>query len=544
MSLLKKIGNKKTFHLPSLSVSFKNASPIFNKVLNKTKSNVKQKNLSRNLKYNSYGNFPFINSEIELINNLDFNNDPEENILNSSIKFIKEREIIDNDTEIKEKRIGKNKEEKKSLSKDELKANQSREFFLKYEMMKNEKSMEEEIVNLRKSVEDIKIKKENLIIQITALLKEIYNDEIDIRFLNSDDFFFELAKRRYNNSLRSDDNISLKTRSPKKRGKKNDEEENFFLKTLQLKEKTIRNEKKKKFENDLNEKLSELNILKNSYEVLKDEYKKRKNKLEEKIKFLSNYYHKKLYEGMDIRNEGLVWIIKAIWNLGENIIMSFFPNYLDQYSIDFLFNVAHKSYEISKIKEEVKLLRKELDSQFEDINKHNPNKNIFRTSLNDKFTTNFLPKNRLNHFEKIKNKFNQKYTLKNISKYFKHYKNPYRKVLDNPSIQKISDLATQTSLIEYEILKLKRNELNRLFKEFFENKYAEKYNVNLETVIGALVGENKRDYEMNKYYKMKREYFDNMRYIQYFNLSNERAFQIKENKDNNNHNSKNNANSK
>ena len=247
---------------------------------------------------------------------------------------------------------------------------------------------------------------------------------------------------------------------------------------------------------------------------------------------------------MDIRNEGLVWIIKAIWNLGENIIMSFFPNYLDKYSIDFLFNVAHKSYEISKIKEEVKLLRKELDSQFEDINKHNPNKNIFRTSLNDKFTTNFLPKNRLNHFEKIKNKFNQKYTLKNISKYFKQYKNPYRKVLDNPSIQKISDLATQTSLIEYEILKLKRNELNRLFKEFFENKYAEKYNVNLETVIGALVGENKRDYEMNKYYKMKREYFDNMRYIQYFNLSNERAFQIKENKDNNNHNSKNNANSK
>ena len=410
-------------------------------------------------------------------------------------------------------------------------------------MMKNEKLMEEEIVNLRKSVEDIKIKKENLIVQITALLKEIYNDEIDIRFLNSDDFFFELAKRRYNNSLRSDDNISLKTRSPKKHKKKIDEEENFFLKTLKLKEQTIRNEKKKKFENDLNEKLSELNILKNSYEVLKDEYKKRKNKLEEKIKFLSNYYHKKLYEGMDIRNEGLVWIIKAIWNLGENIIMSFFPNYLDKYSIDFLFNVAHKSYEISKIKEEVKLLRNELDSQFEDINKHNPNKNIFRTSLNDKFTANFLPKNRLNRFEKIKNKFNQKYTLKNISKYFKQYKNPYRKVLDNPSIQKISDLATQTSLIEYEILKLKRTELNRLFKEFFENKYAEKYNVNLETVIGALVGENKRDYEMNKYYKMKREYFDNMRYIQYFNLSNERAFQIKENKDNNNHNSKNNANS-
>ena len=117
-------------------------------------------------------------------------------------------------------------------------------------------------------------------------------------------------------------------------------------------------------------------------------------------------------------------------------------------------------------------------------------------------------------------------------KYFKERKDPYRKILDNPSIQLISDLATQSSLIEYELLKLKRVELDRLFKEFFENKYGEKYNVNLETVVGALVGENKRDNEMFRYYKMKKEYFDNMRYIQYFSLSNERSLQIKENKDN------------
>ena len=77
-----------------------------------------------------------------------------------------------------------------------------------------------------------------------------------------------------------------------------------------------------------------------------------------------------------------------------------------------------------------------------------------------------------------------------------------------------------------------RIELDRLFKEFFENKYGERYNVNLETVVGALVGENKRDNEMFRYYKMIKEYFDNMRYIQYFNLRNESSLQIKENKDN------------
>ena len=74
--------------------------------------------------------------------------------------------------------------------------------------------------------------------------------------------------------------------------------------------------------------------------------------------------------------------------------------------------------------------------------------------------------------------------------------------------------------------------MDRLFKEFFENKYGERYHVNLETVVGALVGENKRDNEMFRYYKMIKEYFDNMRYIQYFNLRNESSLQIKENKDN------------
>ncbi len=37
---------------------------------------------------------------------------------------------------------------------------------------------------------------------------------------------------------------------------------------------------------------------------------------------------------------------------------------------------------------------------------------------------------------------------------------------------------------------------------------------------------------MFRYYKMIKEYFDNMRYIQYFNLRNESSLQIKENKDN------------
>ena len=81
--------------------------------------------------------------------------------------------------------------------------------------------------------------------------------------------------------------------------------------------------------------------------------------------------------------------------------------------------------------------------------------------------------------------------------------------------------------------------MDRLFKEFFENKYEQRYKVNLETVVGALVGEGKKDSEMIKYNRMKKEYYDNMRYIQYFNLKAERAQQIQEINGKNNNSNKN-----
>ena len=541
MSIIKK-KKKTTFHLPSLSESFKTSGQILlNNILNNTtKSNTLKKTISsRNDNvFEEYNQLPVINTEVELIHNLSINDEPEENILNSSIRYIKEKEKIDNDIEVNQKRLGKSKEEKKILTKDEIKANQSREFFLKYEMMKNEKIMDEEIIILKKSLEEVRNQKDNLNIKIIILLKKIYNDEIDIRFLNSDDFFIQIQRNNFNN-LKFDDaksTISVRThgKNSKKQKKREEDLDSFYLKTIQLKEQTLRNSKKQEKENELNEKLNELKFLKTQYDSLREEYKLRKTKLENKIKFVSDYYHRKLYEGLDIRNEGLIWIMKAIWNLGENIIMSFFPNFLDQYSIDYLFNAAHKSYEISLIKEQINKLRKELDSQFESINKlnNNNNKNLFRTSILHKNYSKLLTKHKLDNFERIKKEFGQNYTLKNMIKYFKEKKNPYSKILENPSIQLISDLATQSSLIEYEILKLKRIELDRLFKEFFENKYGERYHVNLETVVGALVGENKREYEMFRYYKMKKEYYDNIRYIQYFTLSNERSLQIKENKDN------------
>ena len=319
----------------------------------------------------------------------------------------------------------------------------------------------------------------------------------------------------------------------KKNKKEND---SFYLKTLQLKEQTTRNQKKKEVEETIKLNLEKLKNYKLDFEKLKEEHKKKKIILDSKINFLSDYYHKKLYEGLDIRNEGLIWIMKAIWNLDQEIILSFFPNFLDQTSIDYLFEVAHRSVEINKIKNEIQTYRKELDYQFEIINKQNKFDNqrtLFRTSIQGKLNSKSLPKIKLNQIHIAEKNINQNnVTIKNIGNVLNE-KNPYSKILENPIIQKISDLAAQSSEIEYEIIKMKRKELNRLFKEFFINDYQNKFHVVIETVIGALVGENKRDHEMVKYAKMKKDYFDNIRYIQYYTL-NEGRTQIKENSKNNN----------
>ncbi len=51
------------------------------------------------------------------------------------------------------------------------------------------------------------------------------------------------------------------------------------------------------------------------------------------------YYHTLLYEGLDSRKEGLIWIIKGIWLLGRNVNVSKMPPFLDSYGIEFLFKV-------------------------------------------------------------------------------------------------------------------------------------------------------------------------------------------------------------
>ncbi len=54
---------------------------------------------------------------------------------------------------------------------------------------------------------------------------------------------------------------------------------------------------------------------------------------------LLGHYKFILKQGKDVRNEGLPWVMKAIWELGEKLLPSYFPSFLDEQSIKYLFEV-------------------------------------------------------------------------------------------------------------------------------------------------------------------------------------------------------------
>lgn len=151
------------------------------------------------------------------------------------------------------------------------------------------------------------------------------------------------------------------------------------------------------YQQEINKRERDLQNLKNEIENKKEAKEKLKLKIEEiknnleaektELKSIKNklmlHYHKILNDGLDTRQEGLLWALKAIWNLGHNVIMYYMPNYLDEKAIDFLFSIAHKEFALQKIRADVEDTKAKLKSRLFAIK----NSNSKGRSFNKTFKT-------------------------------------------------------------------------------------------------------------------------------------------------------------
>ena len=304
---------------------------------------------------------------------------------------------------------------------------------------------------------------------------------------------------------------------------------NMSKKSLEIfKMNILQTQRKKEFENfqySQKEKVLKLKVdLKNmENELIRIDKFLENNKKQEKeiVNKLMLFYKELLFKGKSVKNDGLVWIIKTIWYLGENVPLSFMPQFLDFESIDFLFQLAHKQLEIeycSKKIREMKLnVKKEISVKYkEDIKKLNISNKI-ENAENDNYS--YLDKKKIylkieKQNQKLVNK-NKKDVYRNLVKEFDEKKLHFE-IMDLPEINRINKIKKHIEKIKNEIVQLKKNEVKRITKCFIENDYEEKYHVNIETVLAALIGEDAKDTEMNKYNLNKKNYITKLKKIRFF----------------------------
>lgn len=366
---------------------------------------------------------------------------------------------------------------------------------------------------------------------------------------------------------------------------------------------------------------------------LKD-FREERNKIKKKLLL---HYHNLLLEGKDTRKEGLSWIIKAIWNLKSNVLLSYLPKFLDNESIIFLFSYSMKTISINsmykfiqelslKIKEKEESLSKKenknssnkgkipiqkpkpkqlniLDynasklytlnveenksessrsnniwlkeisktnsfiSHDKKINLFNRPKEIlldlsdrdYRNSILSKLKNTYnetfrtcLYKNtniqegkkekKLIKDEKIKDKFDVlsetdensfKYRLFNrktltepqfnlyenknkikLSDFENLYKNKNKKIINKELLELYNtrkEVENNYLILKNEIENMVKNELERLSKCFYTEDYCSKYNIDQNSVISAIIGEEKSRNEMSKQKKEGEKYLNTLK---------------------------------
>lgn len=213
--------------------------------------------------------------------------------------------------------------------------------------------------NKRKSIQDkineYKNERSKIINQMLILQKDIENNSAEIEVLE-------------NFSKFTDGVSNKKTENILKNAKKAGVDGKDILHNVAL-----------QIQQEIKQRERDLLTLKTDIENKKEAKEKLKIKIEEvkslidaenvELKSIKNklmlHYHKVLNEGLDTRQEGLIWIIKAIWNLGHNVIMYYMPNFLDEKAIDFLFSIAHKEFALQKIRSDIEEIKAKLKNRLQ-----------------------------------------------------------------------------------------------------------------------------------------------------------------------------------
>jgi len=452
-------------------------------------------------------------------------------------KLEKKREKINDNQEIRERRLGLIKEKESDSEEDKEKQTCIQSIINEMSMEKiGTKEKEKKVEKLyHRSIKDLQIIENHIINktkEIIELSDKIENDKLEINVI--DQYGENIDRKQINSEIPTrveERKITLRMNKSKnkKQGHKRmsvalkiddiEKESKIMIKKYQ------RNERQKQMKSKVELDMEQLDKLQKENDILKEKSANLKKLIIDLKKELINIYHSQLYEGLEFKGPGLVSLILNIWNLGVNIDKNFMPTYLDKISVDFLFKKARQIIEKNKLKKQleeaemdfIKTLKKWKEDEILSNEKNNID-NFFKTNISeDESFYDQYPKTRL--FMKTYRKKHVKETDKvedikvNNNIFFKSRNIPGLIMEKNKKVEKAKYLLqSQRNQME----KDEKNEVLRLSKEFLFNNYGKIYEVCIETVIGALCGEDHKDAQLNYYNKIKKDYKDDLKKIEFF----------------------------
>lgn len=159
------------------------------------------------------------------------------------------------------------------------------------------------------------------------------------------------------------------------------------------------------------------------------------------------YYLNKLKKGIDIRYEGLSWIVTRLIELNVQIDSSLFPDFLDQEQIKYIILISKYGYEINQLKIILDCLREK------ETGKANANLKIFGTMTEEGLLSSFFfNKNEDNKSDYIFS--NNSKTEKTLLKLMKS--NPLLSKDSNVIAEEHKKLQIENNLIDLKSKQLKR----------------------------------------------------------------------------------------
>lgn len=424
-----------------------------------------------------------INEDKELVQQID----PYQN----GCDFFKRKEFLKN----KKNKIEENFLKKRNnICSDDpiIKSNQNKKEALEKLGAKNIERENEKALNEKKEEFERKKKEfEQIIITMNNIIKENDDIDIEIHILDNYNKYFQIPL--LNTTISKENN-----ETDKKKKKDIIFQHQNFLASEQIK----RNERKSKL---LEEKEENLKILQNLREKLYEVKKEIKNIRDNKKiiqKQLGDHYHLLLFEGINLKNEGLSYIIKKIWDIGMNVDISFMPPFLDKGCIDYLFTATKRIIEINKMKQTIIEYKAKfaLDLQNEaknEENKKNSDSSFFATKLSyenekgkkiklrDKYP---LTRLLMEQFHQEKKKEEAKLTIKQIRQFALNKRKFSKEIINHfTTLEKLKFLLSKMQM-KFENEKSK--EIERIKKEFSSNDYERRYKVDINTVLATIGGLN------------------------------------------------------